>query len=333
MNERYWAPVITFYIAAEGTESLLRLLDASGQKLNDVYQAAGWMAELPGEEQWSQNVLIRLGRSCLDADRPPAARQRAAAALAATGDPGVAALMSQVIRQFEPAMRQVALAVMARVSSSETVSVARRLFADSDSSVRVAAIHAIAWTAEPEADKVLDEALLLTDQVLSQAAAEGLALNGTEADYRSLRRAATDRAFNARRSALAGLRLIDEPWAIEFLTKLGKGDEAPAIGADVQDPAKRWHRSRAGDQPWLVAWAVAQGRVVPVGQAAIPFLLEALQDSEAAIRQRAAATLGQLASVDGTTLLRRALQDESPDVRQSAYVALAKIARAWTPDD
>ena len=40
MNDRTWAPVISIYTAVKGTESLLRLLDASGQKLNDVYQAA-----------------------------------------------------------------------------------------------------------------------------------------------------------------------------------------------------------------------------------------------------------------------------------------------------
>jgi HEAT repeat protein len=323
--------VIRFYVAEEGAESLIRLLVSAGQTLNDVYLAASWLAELPNEEQWSQNVLIRLGRSCMDVERPPVARQRAAAALAATGDRGVAALMSQVVRQFDPAMRQLGLAVMAAVSPRETIGAARRLFADSDANVRAAAVHAIAWTSDPESDRVLDEALLLPDQSLSQAAAEGLALNGREADYRSLRRAAIGQAFNAKRSALLALRLVDEPWVNEYLTDLEGGERGP-VPSDIEQPEKRLRRSRAGDQPWLVDWAVAQGRVVPVGQAAIPFLLEALQDSQASIRLRAAATLGQLASVDGTAPLRRALQDESPEVRQSAYIALAKIARAWAPD-
>jgi hypothetical protein len=142
------------------------------------------------------------------------------------------------------------------------------------------------------------------------------------------------------RSARFGLRIVDEPWVDEFLTKLARdagglvmGEHAGLPGDVAEaDLAKKWRPSRAGDQPWLVEWSLAKGQVVPVGQAAVPFLLEALKDNEDSIRLRAASTLGQLASLDGLGPLKRALQDEAPDVRQAAYIALAKIARAWDVD-
>jgi HEAT repeat protein len=211
---------------------------------------------------------------------------------------------------------------------------------DSHHSVRAASIHALAWVSKTESDGVLLEALYAKDQSVSHAAAEALALNASSDDQRVLKDALRSRSFGARRAASAGLRLVAEPWATVLLAKsmnsegLFLSDSAgPSISDEEGDAqAASWRRAQPGDQPWLVAWAVEQGRVVPVGQAAVPLLLEALEDSEAAIRMRAAATLGQLAVVDGIGPLKKALVDESPEVRQAAFIALGKIGRAWDID-
>ncbi len=340
VNDPKWVQVMKLYVAERGTAGLRRVIEGRPEMSPSVFQIAEWLAGVHGQEQWYKEILIRLGRICLDAERPLMARQRAAAALAATGAPGVATFMNQLGRQYEPVMRQVALAVMARVSPEDTIDVARRLLSDSDATVRVAAVQAIGWMSGPEAEQALLEALAMPDEPVSLAAAVSLALNGREKDYSTLRDAASDENFVMQRSARFGLRIVDEPWVYEFLTKLASEAGGPVMGehaglpGDVAEAAlaKKWRPSRAGDQPWLVEWSLAKGQVVPVGQAAVPFLLEALKDNEDSIRLRAAATLGQLASLDGLGPLKRALQDEAPDVRQAAYIALAKIARAWDVD-
>lgn len=340
-NDREWAQVIKFYVAESGAPAVRRLVDAQERAAPSAYLVAEWMTELRSEEQWYKDILIHLGRICLDAERPLIARQRAAAALAATDAAGVATFMNQVGRQYEPVMRQIALAVMARVSPSDTIGVARRLLSDSDVTVRVAAVQAISWMFGTEAEQALLEALAMSDEPVSRAAAVGLALNGRERDYQTLRKAASDQNVAVQRSARFGLQIVEEPWVDDFLAKLAAEGKAPVVGEQAgfpsqltgADPAKKWRPARAGDQPWLVEWLIAKGEVAPVGQAAVPFLLEALNDSDISIRSRAAATLGQMALADAVTPLRRSLQDEAPEMRQAAYIALTKIGRAWDADN
>ncbi|MFN2221965.1 MAG: HEAT repeat domain-containing protein, partial [Candidatus Promineifilaceae bacterium] len=340
VSESHWAGAIRFYMAFIGSRGRLAELPELDQHERQLYQAVSWVTDMKGEDPSRRRVLISLGKRCLDTKAPPIARQRAAVALAATGDPGVAVLMHQVMRQPDPAMRQVALAVLAQVAPRDVVEAAPRMMSDSDRRVRAASVHALAWIGDPAADEALLEALYSKDTSISGAAAEALALSGTDPNYQALRDAAQSRQFSARQAARTGLRLIDEPWAAELLVRSlsidglasasGSGS-TPFVDRSDQDAA-RWRRLRAGDQPWLVAWAVERGQIVPVGQAAVPLLLEALLDGEAAIRVRAAATLGQLAILDGTGALREALHDVAPEVRQAAFIALSKIGRAWDMD-
>jgi hypothetical protein len=336
IEDAHWIGAAHFYMALVGSRGRLDELAAPDPIDRQLYEVIHWVSEMKTEQPWRQSVLISLGKRCLDTRIPPIARQRAAAALAETGDLGVAILMRQVTRQPEPAMRQVALAVLARVSPKDVVEAAPRMMSGSNRGVRVAAVHALAWIGDPAGDEALLDALYARDSSVSSAAAEALALNGTEESYRALRDAAQSRQFGTRQAARVGLRLIDEPWAAELLVRSMSADgqtvaSGPLTGGDA-DRAKRWQRLAPGEQPWLVAWAVGRGQVVPVGPAAVPFLLEALLDRDATIRARAAATLGQLAILDGAGLLKQSLRDESPEVRQAAFIALSKIGRAWNTD-
>jgi HEAT repeat protein len=182
------------------------------------------------------------------------------------------------------------------------------------------------------------QALLEPDEPLSWAAAEGLALNCTTDDMDILREAINDEAFTVRRAAVQGLSLLDEPWSIELLKKASIEDDQPVVKVaanealqqmNLNGQAGKWQAPQPGDQAWLVSWAVEKGRMVPIGDAALALVLEALEDGEPKIRAVAALTLGQVSARKATDALMNALKDADISVRTAAFVALCELDRAW----
>ncbi len=343
LNQSSWESVIRFYVGRSGAADLANeLLKQNGSPYNvGLFQMASWLSEALDKSEWRRQVLVRLGRLIVDRKLPVSWRQRATLALAETDEEGVGLLLKQLLQEPDPAVRQVAMASMARINSPDTVGVIERMIGDSEQAVRSAAVHALAWMDEPAAEYRLVEALLEPDEPICQAAATGLALNGTSESYKILREAISDDSMSVRRAAVAGLSLLDESWANELLKSVAHEDEQRAIrsaagtalqATSEEDDSNYWRPAQPGDQPWLIDWAIKHGRVVPVGSAAIPILLEALNDSEAEIRFSAASTLGDLAVRSSRDALTSALDDSDPDVRNAAFDALCRIERYWTVD-
>jgi HEAT repeat protein len=147
--------------------------------------------------------------------------------------------------------------------------------------------------------------------------------------------------MSVRRAAVHGLVLLEEKWAIDLLKEVAQVDNQrliqSAAGRALQtgkrgiDPTM-WQAPRAGEQEWLINWAVSGGRVVPVGPAAIPLIIEALENGDDHIRIEAAKTLGQLTASEAGESLQKSLADTHADVRTSAFYALCQIDRAWAND-
>ena len=238
-------------------------------------------------------------------------------------------------------MRQVALAAMVRIAPREAIALNERMSGDSDELVRVAAIHALAWMDNPAADLPLLRALIEPDELISKAAAEGLALNGTTESRQILTEAIVDDSMSVRRAAVHGLVLLEEKWAIDLLKEVAQVDNQrliqSAAGRALQtgkrgiDPTM-WQAPRAGEQEWLINWAVTRDRVVPVGPVAIPLIIEALEIGDDHTRAEAAKSLAQLTAIEAVEPLQKALDDPRADVRASAFYALCQIDRAWAND-
>ena len=73
--------------------------------------------------------------------------------------------------------------------------------------------------------------------------------------------------------------------------------------------------------------AVALGLIGPEARAAVPLLIDALQDEDKYLRGHAATTLGQLGRPAGSAVpaLAKALGDDDEDVRANAATALGRI--------
>lgn len=235
-------------------------------------------------------------------------------------------------------MRQMALAALMRLSPEVAVDLIERAWSDGDARIRWAAVHALAWTGDPVAERPLMAALLEPDEPIYRAAAEGLALNATETAYEILREAAAEDALSVRRAAVFGLALLDHDWARELLEEIAHDDSQWIVKSTAtlaletvaarQEP-RPWQAVMAGNQAWVIDWALGQGRAVPVGKAAIPVLQEALRTTDTKVREAAARTLGQLLAAEAIESLQMALRDPAPDVRSASYEALWRIRCAW----
>jgi HEAT repeat protein len=212
---------------------------------------------------------------------------------------------------------------------------------DSDELVRVAAVHALAWMDNPAAEQPLIGALLEPDVLMSKAAAEGLALNGTAESRQILTEAIVDDSMSVRRAAVHGLALLEEQWALDLLKEVAQVDNQRVIqsaaGQALQSGKtgivqNMWQPPKAGEQEWLINWAVTRGRVVPVGPAAIPLVIEALENGDDRTRAAAAKTLAQLMAKEAVGPLQQVLADSHADVRALAFDALCQIDRAWAND-
>jgi HEAT repeat protein len=341
LSDPAWAGAVRFFVGRAGAGAWVGPLfeSKSPDPFHDLlFQAASWMAEAPDEGEWRRQIMIRLGQTVVKPTIPLVLRQRAVLALAQTGEAGVLAFLRQLLGQPDPAMRQAAIAALGRLDAELSLELLEKMMTDAEPAVRHVSAHVLAWLEEPLTEKPLLMALLDRDEVLSRAAAEGLALNGGES-FEILKEALNEDELHVRRAAVHGLSFIDQHWVTVVLEKAIREDEQWVIKTSATEALEsiaarnrrsEWQRSQAGDQAWLIAWAAAQGRAVPGGAAAMPVLQEVLAGADkATIRMAAAATMGRLAARETVPALRAALRDPDPQVRETAFLSLSRIHRAY----
>jgi HEAT repeat protein len=336
-----WAGAIRFFVGRVGAARWVTLLLES--KTADpfhelLFQVASWMSEAADEGEWRRQVMIRLGQMVVKGNIPLVLRQRAVLALAQTGEAGVPAFLRQLLRQQDPAMRQTAIAALGRLDAEVCLDMLEKMMTDAEPGVRRMATHVLAWLEDPVTEKPLLMALLDRDEVLNRAAAEGLALNGGDS-LEILKEALAEDELHVRRAAVHGLSFVDQHWVMDLLEKASIEDEQWVIKTSAtaaldsiaaRNRRSEWKRPQVGDQPWLIAWAAAQGRAVPGGAAAIPVLQEVLAGADKpAVRLAAASTLGRLATREMIPALRTALRDPDAQVRDAAFLSLCRIHRAY----
>ena len=320
LDDPAWIGVTRHYAGLGGAAGLVKpVLESNGSVLNGrLFEIASWVPEAPNKNGWRRPVLIGLGKLTVDHKMPIPWRQRAALALAETDEESVITLLRKLLTMQDPAIRQSALAAIARLNPEDTILLLDRMSADGEGAVRASAIFALAWMDESAAEESLISALLEPDEPVCLAAAAGFAMQGTPSAHNILREAATDEQLSVRQAAVQGLALVDEPWSRQILEELSQNDAQWAVQSAAAEALKAnnghdedesWQATQLGDQSWLVSWAISQGQVVPVGDPAIPFVLEALLDSEPEIRAAAAHTLGQLAAQEARKPLLSALKD------------------------
>jgi HEAT repeat protein len=345
LRDPYWREVVRFFVACAGENNLSKSL-LEGRRVDpwydELFQLAGWLPHTAEGGEWRRQTLIQLGRLIVNPNAPPPLRQRAIAALAGAGDPGVPALLRQLLQRSDSDLRQGAAAALGRIDPDLAVPLLEGLLKDQDLAVRLAAVTSLGWQNSQRGEQPLLAALLSGDEWLSRAAAAMLADNGGDA-WEVLGDAAQDEMPTVRRAAAYGLGLVGNEWAIERLHQLEQDPEWAVQSAAAQEleqmAARRreaaWRPTQAGDLPWLIHWAARRKRTVPAGANAIPVLCEVLvagqqpEDRVAAAESLARVSLADGSRADVEAALRGAVHnDEDAQVRAAAFAALTMLRRA-----
>jgi len=81
------------------------------------------------------------------------------------------------------------------------------------------------------------------------------------------------------------------------------------------------------DDDWMVRFEVVDRLIARAGndERTLPALVDAAQDSAAAVRECVVLRLGHYSDERATSAIRRALTDDDPEVRGAAEIALRQV--------
>jgi HEAT repeat protein len=339
-----WDGVLRFYTAQAGAgatdlaEYVLSKKDASPTR-DALFRVASWMPEATDSGEWRRQTLILLGQMIRQATFAPVLRLRAVAALAQTGEPGVLRFMQQLLERSDSFLRLAGVVGLSALPAERALPLLDDRLYDDDALVRETAVYALSWLYHPAAERPLITALISDDETISHAAAESLALNGGTA-WDILKEALKEESVYVRRAAIMGISMLDEEWVLPLLANTERLDNewivqsaanmAQEIVRKRQIPGE-WRPLQIQEQSWLQDYARDEGRVVPDGQAALPFLVQVLTESSwPNLRMAAARTLGQIPTLDALPALETAVRDDDDSVRDAAFTTLCHIRQAFT---
>ncbi len=344
IRDEAWAGALRFYVAQTDAVELVKKAlksQVSSPMRDELFRVASWLPEVKELGEWRQQTLILLGQLTRQRTFAQVLRLRAAAALVQTGQPGTMAFVQQLLERSDAFLRQagvVALSHLGQNDPQRVVEMLHELLADGDGVVRETAVSALAWLGLPAAEKPLLAALLEGDDHMRRAAAMGLARNGTPGQE-ILREATEDEDLRVRRAAAYGLALLEAEWVEPLLMRLERKDREWVVRAAASEALEQM-RARQKPAPWeplpprgvrwLADYALEEGRSVPEGKAALPFLVQVMsQARKPAVRAAAALTLGQLLDQEAIPALETAVQDQQSEVQDAAFATLCLARRAF----
>jgi HEAT repeat protein len=266
-------------------------------------------------------------------------RQRAMAALAQSGEPGLMTFVTQLLERSDPFLRQLGTAALAYVGDDQALGLLAKMVGDGDELVRQTAVYGLLLQQNhPLAEQPLLAAMLGDDEVMGRIVAEGLALNGARGTE-ILQEALTDNDIQVRRAAVLGLSLLDANWVEKQLIQVERHDDewfvrSAANGALETLRARRkpvkWEPPNPADQGWLKMAFRQDGRIVPDGAAAMPFLVQLISESDnPKMRASAANLLSHLPALDAIPALETAARDADFMVSEAAFTTLCHLRRAY----
>ncbi len=343
LSDLKWAQVLRFYVAQVNPSDLAGQL-LKGQdntpSRESVFQAASWLPLTAEKGEWRRQTMILLGQMIRSATSfTQVLRQRAMAALAQSGEPGVMTFVTQLLERSDPLLRQLGTAALAYLGHEQAMTLLAKMVTDGDELVRQTAVYGLLLQQHhPLAEQSLVAAMLSDDEELSRIVAEGLALNGARGTE-ILQEALTDDDIQVRRAAVIGLSLLDASWVEKQLIQVERHDDewfvrSAANGAletlRARRKATKWEPPNPADQRWLTMAFRQDGRIVPDGAAAMPFLVQLISESDdPKMRASAATLLSHLPALDAIPALETAARDSDFMVSESAFTTLCHLRRAY----
>ncbi|VAW35599.1 hypothetical protein MNBD_CHLOROFLEXI01-3338 [hydrothermal vent metagenome] len=341
--EAEWRQVLRFYVAQGNPTKLAKQLlqgQDNSPSRESVFQVASWLPITTEKGEWRRQVMILLGQMIRSTTSfTHLIRQRALAAMAQSNEPGVTTFVAQLLERSNPFLRQLGTEALAQLGTDQAIGLLAKMVTDGDEWVRRTAVYGLLMNQhQPMAERPLLSALIGDDEDINRIVAEGLARNG-ERGIEILKEALTDDDVQVRRAAVLGLSLLDDGWVEKQLIQVERHDDewfvrSAANGAletmRARRKAVKWEPPNPADQRWLTMAFRQDGRIVPDGQDAMPFLVQIISESDDPKMRAAAATLlTHLPALDAIPALETAVRDSDFLVSEAAFTTLCHLRRAY----
>ncbi|MBL8165827.1 MAG: HEAT repeat domain-containing protein [Anaerolineae bacterium] len=330
-----WRQAIAYAALHQPMDELVRIrLNAPPDIAQfNALEIAHWLPFASADAPWRAGYIKHIATLMAAPTQYPLVRERAAAAMVTTRDPGVVGFLRNVLRARSPHLRRLACLTLGAVGSDDATSEIISLLSDDDGSVKLAAALALGALRSEESLVGLVEAFTEGEDITRQAIAETFA-DIPEEGLPILYDAIHDEDMMLRRAAVLGLRRIDAPWAFIAIYSAFLEDEQWYVRSAAQLAFQEKQSGRrasprsyppAESLDWLAQWATSRGENVPPGAGAEGILLKALQEGDQQIKVYAADNLAHLGVVATTKPLYSALRDRQADVREAAHRALSTL--------
>jgi len=225
-----------------------------------------WLQNIPPEAPERKAILQKLSMDLQNDELALGYRIRVASALAASGDPGVAALFRHLLKSEMSTVRQIAALGSGFLRDTQALGDLARNLGDMPQVSSAICLALVNIGTKPALETVVS-ALLEGNEHLRRSAAEAFSNHPTEG-YPILKDGSTMDDLLVRRAVIYGLRRVREPWATQILEELQIEDaqwvvkDAAARAVEQLnnlDPAIPKPVVPLEDLPWLITFASEQG--------------------------------------------------------------------------
>ena len=260
-------------------------------------------------------------------------RERVAAALVSTRDPGTQVIFSKAIHSEQPDLRLLSCLGLGAFRDPQFEDLLANYLEDPIEWVRIAASLALgSLQTESSLTKIAEVLTYSQSEKQRQAIAETFAALPEEG-YPLLYDAVQDEDIMLRRAAVFGLSRVPTNWALIQIYRVFLEDQQWYVRSGAQqvfqdlrdDKLAAWGYPQVESIPWLIQWATELDDEQAREASGAELLAAAQRGSDPLIRELATATIGQLGLIDYIKLLYEALNDRETSVREIAYRALGDI--------
>lgn len=300
---------------------------------NHLLELTRWLPFAGTKVEWRAQLLRQLGNQFVAPGQYTLVRERIAAALTSSQDPGVLKIFHAALRNANPDVRRLACLGIGALGDADSAPDLAAMLQDPVNEVQLAAAMGLGAVGTPDALEMMVEALTTGTEQLRQAIAETFAAVPDEG-YPVLYDAINHEEMMLRRAAVFGLRRIKTAWALVAVYRAFLEDQQWYVRSAAQLAFENMQfRQNAGVKAypkpdtiaWLRSWIESMGENAPQEESAEQLLVSALQDDEPLIRALSAGTLGQLGVTTAVGALYTALTDREEVVRDTAQRALADL--------
>jgi hypothetical protein len=252
----------------------------------ELVEASRWLQYAPHTAAWRNNFMRSLAKILRDESLALGLRTRLMAAMALSGEAGIASLFKQMLSSSKHSARWLgALGCGLTLNASATIELGMLLY-DPSIFVSRAACLSLVTIGTTQALELVTGALLEANDEVRRAAAEALAYHPVEG-HPVLKDGAAVEDVQVRRAVVFGLARIDEPWAQEILKELQIEDDQWVVRnaalqmledqkiADVSIPVEM---PPIHNTPWLIEFAGERGMGISPGQSGWDMLLTVMQE-------------------------------------------------------